>query len=228
MGYSQIYNLLGINNRGGGFGGPGHSRSVPYNPYTGWANKDDRGNSSIAQHNRQILNKQAEDKARQEYERDLKKQYGDNWQSKARAAGTDWNSLSRSEQGRRAYEATLSSSERNARERNRREEAMDNAREALRDYVKQQEAKAKDAGETWNHDDAEKARKEFKDRQESGEGEDVTDDETKANTQDKAAEKSTDGSTDNTLTPDQRLTLLENKFETHIGNPSAHHIPYYA
>lgn len=230
MNYGAAFDLLAIDQSGRGSPGRGGRRSgYRYNPLTSWANKDMEGNSSIASRNRSIYNQQVEDKVREAYERDRRKENGKDWQS-------DWSLMSKDDKNflKDKYAPQLSSNERNTRDRSRENERKEDAREAVRDYVAEQKAAGKDydGDNRWTHADAEAARKEAKEKQKQKEGDDDDDKETKkddeseADTKDKAAELEGDLNGDGFLSPAERLTLIESKLSTHMATPYAHGDPY--
>lgn len=245
--YDRAYGLLGIQEsrssfRGGGRGG-GSWRG---NNLQGWANKDMEGSSSIANRNRRIFREQFQDKTREAYERDIRKQITNEMQGEN--SNTPLTDAQKEEREKRVneelkdydkdpekqkaagekYRPDLSSSEQSRRRQNQEADQKDAAREAVRDYVKEQEESGKDydGDGRWTHKDAEAARKEAKEKSEKDE--EPQDNEQEAQTADKAAEKEAEANQDPNLTVQQQITQLQAAFNAHIANPSAHHTPYYA
>ncbi|MBN2162449.1 MAG: hypothetical protein JW713_05860 [Pontiellaceae bacterium] len=86
MGWTSAFDLLGIHERGGGSGiargrGGGGGGGGRGSNLQGWAKKDMSGNSSLAQHNRDIWKQQAADKSRDAYRHDVRKDITDKIQA---------------------------------------------------------------------------------------------------------------------------------------------------
>lgn len=243
-GYDRAFDLLGIRDtsvrfggRGGGGGGGGGGLGPSLQ---GWANKDMQGNSSVAARNRRIFEEQFTTKTREAYEHDLRKDITNEIQGEnSNTPLTDAQKEERDkrvEEGMKEYDGdkkkqtaaadkynpALSSNEQSKRRQADEAQAKDNAREAMRDYVKEQEKQAKDAGKEWTHDDAEKARKDYKQQQDDKKGGDgEADPETKANTEYKAAEQDAAGNDGGAQTVQQQINTINTTLQNHESRITA-------
>lgn len=220
MSYSSAFALLTINREQSGLnrGMRRFGDGDPYTPLTGWAKKDARegDNSSISQHNKNILAEQLDKKTEEAYNRDMADKYGKDWQSKTdpEKHGTDpafyqkrWNELSKEEKEKmmEKYSPHLSSAERSNKERanSAEKKAADRqaAKDAVRDYVAEQKAKREEAGGTWTNNDSANARREAEQRQRQGAGsaEEKTDDESEAKTESLGNNDAADPNTNATM-----------------------------
>lgn len=199
MAYENTFGLLRINTSTGSFGGGGSGRRGGFDSANvqGWADDGNISeNSSIGQSQRDRAERESqakmEDQARHIY-------------NKTQKDADAWKSLSSEQQqqkldqymkeGKIVDPSKHSSDVANER-RNEEQQKRNDAREAVREYVKDQEKKAKDSNQPWTHDKAEDARRKARENQEKGLNADgtKTDDESKAKTLEKASSAEAAGS----------------------------------
>lgn len=163
-----------VSRRGSGGGGGDSDKQ-------GYAQKDMRGSSSAAQHNRRIYQKQLNEKAEEAYKDDPANE-GKSWEDAKKEYDSKNGDGSFQKSQVQKYRPDLNSSAQSRRAAGQDQDKKDAARDAMREHVKSEEAKAEAKGKRWTHDDAEKARAEFK------KGEDKeTEDESKGTTADAGA-----------------------------------------
>lgn len=156
--HEQSLGVRGGRSMGGGGGG---ARNVQ-----GFADKSQLNeNSSIGQHQRQILQQQVQEKRMDQAGHLYNKENGhDAW--KGLSEKEKQQQLDKYDAEGKIKDPTQHSNDANRQAAGQKQAEKDAARQAMKDYVKEQEQKAEKAGKDWKHDDAEKARNEWKDKQE--------------------------------------------------------------
>lgn len=235
-GYDSAFGLLGIRTYGGGgfYGSGGGSGGTGYmSNLTGWADKGNDENSSIGLHQQQTIAGQIENKTREAYEHDIRKQVTDQIQGDSQTPLTDEQKKERDQrvedlmkqyrqdqqlqnEARNYYRPELSSNERNNQRIGEDTTFMDNLRDAVNDYVRENKTSPSDAGtQSAPSQDPLQRYRDYEAQNGGIYGNDNRDNEDKPTTQDKAAEAEARANSDSNNSQQQQVNDLRSISDIH-------------